>query len=68
MIRTTDEAVSAVDAINRMGFGARPDYAEFICACKAAVAEERLVERRDHPAARREFWVEELAPAPAEPN
>lgn len=68
MIRTADEAVSAVGAINRMGLGARPDYAEFVRACEAAVADGCLVERRDHPAARREFWIEELAPVPARPN
>lgn len=62
MIKTTDEAVAAVRALNQMRCGARPSYAEFIYACEAAVAEGRLIEVRESPTARREFWVSELAP------
>lgn len=62
MIRTTDEAVAEVSALNQMHCGARPSYAEFIYACEAAVADGRMIEVRESPAARREFWVRELAP------
>lgn len=63
MITTADAAIVEVGMLNKLGCGARPSYAEFIYACEEAVAGRRMVEVRPHPAARREFWVPDLAPA-----
>lgn len=62
MIHTADAAVTEVRELNQAGFGARPEYAEFIHACETAVQEGALVERKSSARGRREFWVPDMAP------